>query len=217
MRVIAIITARGGSKRIPRKNIKDFCGKPIIKDQEKCIIYKTYTKINQLEDMAYVHKFCKDDELLYIDTDIVHLNNSKLSIILKDIEKTSPMPKNKSWKFRALEDFFNKSNTTPITLKFSDMENILGFKLCNSAYKHPAYWYQIRKGTISNCWSNQNYEIQKLDIEKNKVTFRKVINKLSKLNIPQIFLTNKIPNGAKYELEEFFKYITKKYGLSNKK
>ncbi|MEN6349895.1 MAG: pseudaminic acid cytidylyltransferase [Syntrophomonas sp.] len=27
---IAIITARGGSKRIPRKNIKDFLGKPII-------------------------------------------------------------------------------------------------------------------------------------------------------------------------------------------
>ena len=30
MRNIAIITARGGSKRIPRKNIKEFCGKPII-------------------------------------------------------------------------------------------------------------------------------------------------------------------------------------------
>ncbi len=28
---IAIIPARGGSKRIPRKNIKDFCGQPIIK------------------------------------------------------------------------------------------------------------------------------------------------------------------------------------------
>ena len=27
---IAIITARGGSKRIPRKNVKLFCGKPII-------------------------------------------------------------------------------------------------------------------------------------------------------------------------------------------
>lgn len=27
---IAIITARGGSKRIPRKNVKSFCGKPII-------------------------------------------------------------------------------------------------------------------------------------------------------------------------------------------
>ena len=30
MASIAIITARGGSKRIPKKNIKEFCGKPII-------------------------------------------------------------------------------------------------------------------------------------------------------------------------------------------
>lgn len=30
MRAIAIITARGGSKRIPKKNIRDFCGKPIL-------------------------------------------------------------------------------------------------------------------------------------------------------------------------------------------
>ncbi len=30
MQNIAIITARGGSKRIPQKNIKCFCGKPII-------------------------------------------------------------------------------------------------------------------------------------------------------------------------------------------
>lgn len=30
MSSIAIITARGGSKRIPKKNIREFCGKPII-------------------------------------------------------------------------------------------------------------------------------------------------------------------------------------------
>lgn len=29
-RIVAIIPARGGSKRIPRKNIVDFCGKPLI-------------------------------------------------------------------------------------------------------------------------------------------------------------------------------------------
>jgi N-acylneuraminate cytidylyltransferase len=29
-RRLAIIPARGGSKRIPRKNIRDFCGKPMI-------------------------------------------------------------------------------------------------------------------------------------------------------------------------------------------
>lgn len=30
MKTVAIIPARGGSKRIPEKNIRDFCGKPII-------------------------------------------------------------------------------------------------------------------------------------------------------------------------------------------
>lgn len=30
MHSVAIIPARGGSKRIPRKNVKDFCGKPMI-------------------------------------------------------------------------------------------------------------------------------------------------------------------------------------------
>ncbi len=30
MKPVAIIPARGGSKRIPRKNIRLFCGKPII-------------------------------------------------------------------------------------------------------------------------------------------------------------------------------------------
>lgn len=30
MKAIAIITARGGSKRIPGKNIREFCGKPIL-------------------------------------------------------------------------------------------------------------------------------------------------------------------------------------------
>jgi N-acylneuraminate cytidylyltransferase len=29
-KAVCIIPARGGSKRIPRKNIKDFCGKPVI-------------------------------------------------------------------------------------------------------------------------------------------------------------------------------------------
>lgn len=30
MAAIAIITARGGSKRIPKKNVREFCGKPIL-------------------------------------------------------------------------------------------------------------------------------------------------------------------------------------------
>jgi len=29
-KILAIISARGGSKRIPNKNIRNFCGKPLI-------------------------------------------------------------------------------------------------------------------------------------------------------------------------------------------
>jgi len=194
-----------------------FCGKTINKEQEKRIIYKTFTRINKNQDMAYVHEFCKDDELIYIDTDIVHIDNSNLNSILNDIQKATPKSGIKKWKFRELEEYFNKEVKTPLTLKFSEIEQIIGFSLCESAYNYPAYWYQKRKGNISNAWNNQNYEILKLDMKNKKIIFKRILNKSSKLNIPQIFLTNKIPDSAKYELEEFFKYITKKYGLSNKK
>ncbi len=39
MSSIAIITARGGSKRIPKKNIKEFCGKPIIAYSIEAALY----------------------------------------------------------------------------------------------------------------------------------------------------------------------------------
>lgn len=55
---IAVIPARGGSKRIPRKNIKEFCGKPIL----------SYTievaKETKLFDKIYVSS--EDEEILNI-------------------------------------------------------------------------------------------------------------------------------------------------------
>ena len=30
MKILAIIPSRGGSKRIPKKTIKEFCGRPVI-------------------------------------------------------------------------------------------------------------------------------------------------------------------------------------------
>ena len=50
MKKIAIITARGGSKRIPRKNIKDFCG-------DKTLLIASH-RANALKDM---------DEILFFE------------------------------------------------------------------------------------------------------------------------------------------------------
>lgn len=52
---VAIITARGGSKRIPRKNIKDFLGKPII-------AYSIETALNSAL-FDYVMVSTDDDEI----------------------------------------------------------------------------------------------------------------------------------------------------------
>lgn len=58
---LAIITARGGSKRIPRKNIKDFLGKPII-------AYSIETALNSgLFD--YVMVSTDDDEIAGVAKD----------------------------------------------------------------------------------------------------------------------------------------------------
>ena len=57
---IAIIPARGGSKRIPRKNIKDFLGKPLISYS-----IKTALKSKLFEN---VYVTSDDDEILKIST-----------------------------------------------------------------------------------------------------------------------------------------------------
>jgi pseudaminic acid cytidylyltransferase len=60
LKKIAIIPARGGSKRIPKKNIKDFLGKPIIS-------YSILAAINSgLYDEVMVSTDC--DEIANIAT-----------------------------------------------------------------------------------------------------------------------------------------------------
>ena len=57
---IAIIPARGGSKRIPRKNIKNFCGKPIIYYSIKnAIASKCFKKIIVSTDDDTIAKISK--------------------------------------------------------------------------------------------------------------------------------------------------------------
>ena len=57
---IAIITARGGSKRIPKKNIKDFCGKPIIAYSiEAAISSKLFDEVMVSTDSEEIAKIAK--------------------------------------------------------------------------------------------------------------------------------------------------------------
>ena len=58
---IAIIPARMGSKRIPRKNIKSFCGKPIISYSiEKALEVNIFDKVIVSTDSVDVAKIAKE-------------------------------------------------------------------------------------------------------------------------------------------------------------
>lgn len=62
MNNIAIITARGGSKRIPKKNIREFCGKPIIKYSIRAALEsKLFDEVmvsTDSEEIAEISKQC---------------------------------------------------------------------------------------------------------------------------------------------------------------
>ena len=57
---LCVIPARGGSKRIPKKNIKNFCGKPIIAwSIEQAIKSKCFDKIIVSTDDKDIAKIAK--------------------------------------------------------------------------------------------------------------------------------------------------------------
>ena len=55
--------------------------------------------------------------------------------------------------------------------------------------------------------------MKNLDLKKEKVTLHRVEEGVSKLVIPPVLLSGKIPDNAKFELEKHMEYIIKKYGL----
>lgn len=58
---VAIIPARGGSKRIPRKNIKEFCGKPLIAYSiETALKSKLFEKIIVSTDDEHIAQIAKN-------------------------------------------------------------------------------------------------------------------------------------------------------------
>ena len=56
---LAVIPARGGSKRIPRKNIKEFC-KKIIKINRKFYFFELPINLCVIYNLLYKYFICKN-------------------------------------------------------------------------------------------------------------------------------------------------------------
>jgi len=81
-----------------------------------------------------------------------------------------------AYKFQKLKDFFSNQRNKRIVLTFKQIEEILGFKLCDSAYKHRVYWNDKSSPThtFTKAWTEAGYEVEDYsEITKRKVTFVK--------------------------------------------
>jgi hypothetical protein len=56
-------------------------------------------------------------------------------------------------KFKDLDRYFGSVKTNEITLTLGEIERIIGQKLCDSAYKYPAYWYDSKTHMLPKCWA----------------------------------------------------------------
>ena len=116
------------------------------------------------------------------------------------------------WHIFMIEYFFN-SKKRKIKLSIKGIEKILGFKLCNSAYKYKTYYTANKDGLISDAWRLNGYKVEIVDLEKQELVFVKVKNKRNKIKIPEQLYRANLSKEAVNEVNAFLQDIIKKYRL----
>lgn len=58
-----------------------------------------------------------------------------------------------------------------IAMRFAEIEDIIGDKLPDSAYKHKHWWSNIRNRTPSESWLTVGWRVEEVNLEEEKVTF----------------------------------------------
>ena len=100
------------------------------------------------------------------------------------------------------------------TLSFQDIEKIDGRPLPASARKNRDWWYpRSNCNTIAEAWLTEGYNLQRLDIEKEKLLLSRAMEGYSKLEIPTVLTAGKISDNARFELETHMEYIIRKYAI----
>ena len=192
------------------------CGRSIGVDQPRTIIIKNPNsdRVDVIRNMAYVHSFCSGDETFFLNRE--DLDGKRISIkeLIDEINDPESYRVNKTeGTFRNLYDYFVKEKRKTFRLSFEEIEEILGRKLCNTAYKYRSYWWRKTKWHISHCWLKNGYIIRHLNLKGQEVIFSKVEGNETKLEIPGALMGNNIPKSAKVEAEKFLEYIVEKYKL----
>ena len=201
-----------------------YCGRPILQDQRRTLVQRDLSRPPCKQNMAYIHTICKPNELICrsVEQDISVFSNFDIYEMLNSIADLNSRPSgfrkkgviSDNWKYIKLKQFFAKSTSASITLTFSDIEQIAGRLLPQTARKDSSFWYSRETcNTIAEAWNGESYKMVKLDLEKEKVRFQRCQEGLVHIRLPQWLTDRKIPDDARHELEHYFVHIQRKYGL----
>ena len=187
-----------------------YCGAKMSKKDEKELIVAFPRKERYVARMAYVHKRCMQGTFEEVEVEHFPDSQTELFILLEELARKGTSQEH----FYPLADFFRTCDKKSVTLSFREIEDILGEKLGETAHTE-GFWYRDNGNSICNCWLDYGYGIKRLHLEERpRVTFGKTAlsNHTAQASIPE-FLYGLIQLDAKYELENYYKYIKQKYGL----
>ena len=189
-----------------------YCGRHIVRDEEKALVEIDASKSRMVTRMAYVHKRCLDSSFEYIEAETLPYSITDVMILLERLDASH---KPIGMKYRALSEFFRTCEKNILTLTFKEIEEIIGDKLGATALRKE-FWYRTGFNTISQCWLDNGYQIKALHLEEHRrvvFTLTEKSKNTASVTIPEVIKYGRIPTDAKYELENYFQYILKKYGL----
>ena len=201
-----------------------YCGRPILPDHPREVMLIDPTGPALPSNFAYVHELCRPNELtvhevlgdvsVYTHRELVDGAQEMTTALGPDAREKVPGPLRSNWPFMPLKKWFAKQNDASITLKFKEIETILGRDLSPSARKHSSRWYtRPDQNAMAEAWVTEGYKLFKLDFEREKATFHRQEEGTAHVVIPKWVTARKLPDEAKYEIEHFLQYVKKKYGL----
>lgn len=189
-----------------------YCGKRILADQRKKITCDKLSYSNRLSNLVYIHETCGETSAEYLEIDSLPQTERDLVELINSLDFGD---EKRNTKYGRLHAYLRKCVEPFVTLSFSEIEKILGEPLCKTAYRRNTFWYAVGEtsGRISQAWILNGYELQHVDMSRKKIVLHRISNDFVPVKIPEVFLSGRVPQNAKFELENFCAHIKEKYGL----
>ena len=183
------------------------CGQPILPDQEKELAQFRIEADKDLYD-AYVHTRCNCGTIEEVMSEELPISNFQAAYEFGELAHNKT---GRKMQYFPLIEFFRSQEDNEVTLSFDQIKKMVGELPPRAKYK--TFWTREGEGRISSLWLENGFEVSDINMDEGWIKFRRVHVRYSRIRIPDWVYRNTLPDGLCDEVEKYFKYVEKKYGL----